>query len=231
MTMLAAPLGLELFAGFNGSAIVRADLTAVEEHVVPAAAARLAVDTLSRHGVDVWVFNHDEWLITNPAGSYVPLELRTVRFEPKVVEHFDDHLDRVGKIVGSSTDFDRLARIEAELQALLGPSASAHRSQLYYLDVTHPLADKAHAVRAFAAHWEVPVGEVAVIGDMANDLPMFAAAGLAVAMGNANAEIQQRAHFVTLSNDEDGWARAVDEFILPRAATLQKRSGRAGCGA
>ena len=68
---------------------------------------------------------------------------------------------------------------------MLGDTAAAHRSQLYYLDVTNPVADKGYAVKAFARHFGVPIEEVAVIGDMANDLPMFDVAGLAIAMGNA----------------------------------------------
>lgn len=61
--------------------------------------------------------------------------------------------------------------------------------------------------------------EVAVLGDMANDLPMFAAAGFAIAMGNATPEVQAKADAVTATNDENGWARAIEEIVLPRAAS------------
>jgi hypothetical protein len=52
---------------------------------------------------------------------------------------------------------------------------------------------------------------------MANDLPMFGVAGLAIAMGNAPPAVQARAAAVTLANDADGFAAAVRDVILPRA--------------
>lgn len=218
MLSIAVPLALELFGGFNGGAIVLPDLTPVEEHFVPEAAAREAIETLTRTGADVWVFSQGSWFVTDAAGAYVARERHTVGFDPTVVADFAGHLATIGKIVGSSSDFDRLARTEAELQASLGKAASARRSQRYYLDITSPDSDKGHAVRAFAAHWGVPVAEVAVIGDMANDVPMFAVAGLSIAMGNAPPEVARQAQFSTGSNDEDGWARAIDEIVIPRAA-------------
>jgi len=60
------------------------------------------------------------------------------------------------------------------------------------------------------------LAEVAVIGDMSNDLPMFKVAGFAVAMGNASEEVKASADFITASNAEDGFARAVSQCILPR---------------
>lgn len=217
MAMIAEALELDIFAGFNGGLIVDRAMNPIERNLVPEEAARLAVAALDRSGVDIWVFAGEDWLLTNPDGAYVPRELRTVRFEPSLVAGFEPYLGQVGKIVGSSTDFDLLARLEQELSAALGPLASARRSQRYYLDVTHPTADKGHAVSAFARRWGVPLAEVAVIGDMANDLPMFEVAGFAIAMGNAAPEVQAKAAAVTAANDEDGWARAIEEIVLPRA--------------
>lgn len=218
MVRQAAELGLELFAGFNGSSIVRPDLTVVEQTFVPEKAAAAAIEALRHHGADVWVFTDREWYVTNPDNPHVAREVRTVGFDPIVVESFEGTLERVGKIVGVSDDHDALAHEEGKLQALLGHSALAKRSQVYYLDVTPPHMDKGHAVKSFAAHFGVPLEEVAVIGDMANDLPMFATGHLAIAMGNALPDIQAKADFVTTSNKDDGFAHAVEEFILPRAA-------------
>lgn len=217
MRGIAEALELDLFAGFNGGLIVDQSMNVIERNLVPEAAARMAAAALEKAGADIWVFAGEDWLLTNPDGAYVPRELRTVQFEPTLVASFEPYLDQVGKIVASSTDFDLLARLEQELSAALGPLASARRSQRYYLDVTHPTADKGHATRAFAKHWGVPLAEVAVLGDMANDLPMFEVAGLAIAMGNAAPDVQAKASAVTASNDEDGWAQAIEQIVLPRA--------------
>lgn len=217
MLSVAGPLGLDRFAGFNGSAIVAGDLTPIEQHFVPEAAARIAVDEMARAGADVWVFADNEWFVTDGAGAYVEHEVHTVGFRPIVVADFGDHIARAGKIVGSSKDAAMLGRCEGELQQLLGTAASARRSQTYYLDVTHPTADKGYAVAALARHFGVALDEVAVIGDMANDLPMFPVGALAIAMGNASDDVKAKADWVTTSNAEDGVAHAIETLILPRA--------------
>jgi hydroxymethylpyrimidine pyrophosphatase-like HAD family hydrolase len=60
----------------------------------------------------------------------------------------------------------------------------------------------------------VPLAEIAVVGDSYNDLAMFARGGLSIAMGNASPQVQQAADFVTDSNREEGFANAVERFIL-----------------
>lgn len=218
MKLLVEPLRLELFGGFNGGSIVRADFTPVEQHYVALDAARTGIEVMKARGAFIWVFADNEWYITDPDNSYVAREIRTVQFQPTVVSEFGDHVGRAGKIVGSSSDFEMLAACEAELQGLVGDGASARRSQNYYLDLTPPGTDKGYAVKAFARHFGVPLEEVAVIGDMVNDLPMFEVGGLSIAMGNASDAVKAKADFVTISNDEDGVAHAIEQFVLPRAA-------------
>ena len=60
----------------------------------------------------------------------------------------------------------------------------------------------------------VPLAEVATIGDGDNDVAMFERSGLSIAMGNASPEVQRAADFVTGSNSEDGFAAAIERFIL-----------------
>lgn len=218
MKLLVEPLKLELFGGFNGGSIVRADFSPVEEHYVAREAAVNGIEVMKARGAYIWVFADNEWYITDPDNSYVAREIRTVQFQPMVVSDFGDHVARAGKIVGSSSDFEMLAACEAELQDLLGKGASARRSQNYYLDLTPPGTDKGYAVKAFARHFGVPLEEVAVIGDMVNDLPMFEVGGLSIAMGNASDAVKAQANFVTSNNDEDGVARAIENFVLPRTA-------------
>ena len=214
---IAEELGLSgLLAGFNGGTIAQPDGTVVQQRTVPPDAARTALDLFARNGVSAWFFTAQEWLAQDPHGPHVAHERHTVRFNERIVESFEPYIDQGGKVVGVTDDAPLLARLEGELQGLLGDTANAKRSQTYYLDVTHPEANKGNAVRLLAAQLGVELAAVAVLGDMANDLPMFDVAGFAVAMGNGSAEVQARAAAVTGSNDGDGWAQAIDQFILPR---------------
>jgi Cof subfamily protein (haloacid dehalogenase superfamily) len=218
MAMLVDPLKLAYPMGaFNGGTIFMPGLEVLEEQTIPVEAAHQAIAIMRDYGADIWVFSGDKWLLNNPEGAYVPREMRTVQFNPTVVPSLEPYLGKAGKIVGSSKDFDRLRECETKLKQLLGGTATAQRSQNYYLDVTPPGLNKGTAVRGLARMMNVPLQEVVVLGDMPNDLPMFAVAGLSIAMGNGTDEVKAAADAVTDTCDADGFAKAVERFILPRA--------------
>lgn len=82
------------------------------------------------------------------------------------------------------------------------------------VEVTSKRADKGRALLALAEMLGISREEIMVCGDSGNDRTMFQAAGLAVAMGNARADIKELADFVTSSNEEDGVAEAMERFVL-----------------
>lgn len=204
-------------AGLNGGEIVASDASILELCSLDRDDAAAVLDTLREAQVESWVFGGGEWLITDPDGAFVPRERRAVAFEPRVVDDFGRHLDHVGKIMGASADEPKLAAVEAELGRSLAGRVSAHLSSPWYLDVTHPDANKGSAAVRLAALLGIEPSEMACIGDMDNDRSMLRLAGLAVAMGNAPEPVRQDAHFITRTNEDDGWADAVERLILPRA--------------
>jgi Cof subfamily protein (haloacid dehalogenase superfamily) len=215
LRMLIERLGIVTpVGGFNGGVIATPDLAVVIEHLLSSQVARRAVDSLNVRGVEVWVFSGQNWLLRDPDGPYVPLEQHTVGFRPTIVEDFGSSLDAAAKIVGVSKDFDVLEQCERDARVALTSSAVVTRSQAYYLDITHPLANKGVALTEIAKLLDIPLAEIAVIGDGGNDVPMFERSGLSIAMGNANPQVQRAAHFVTDSNGDDGFANAIERFIL-----------------
>lgn len=214
MGFLIEPLALMLpFGSFNGSSIVDPALRPIELHTIPASVVTRSLAVLEEFGTDIWLFSHDQWLIRNPDGEYVGLEQRAIRHAPTVVGDFAPHLAGVSKIVGASSDPVLLQRCEDAMHETVGSEATAVRSQTFYLDITPPGHDKGTFVEAMAKRLGIPLAAVATIGDMENDLPMFAKSGLSFAMGDAAAEIKRHASHVTASNEEDGFAEAM-EMIL-----------------
>ena len=214
MRFLIEPLGITLPVGsFNGSSIVDPQMNPIEMHLIPAATAQASLDVLIDFGVDAWLFTHDRWLTRNGDGEYVPNEMRAIRAEPTVVDDFTPYLTAACKIVGASSDAALLLRCEAAMQETLGGRATAVRSQSYYLDVTPPGCDKGTFVQAMAKRRGIATSAVATIGDMENDLAMFKASGLSFAMGNAADDIKKTATHVTASNEDEGFAKAI-EMIL-----------------
>jgi len=205
------------FAAFNGGSIVAADGRLLSAKRLSADAARTAIGLFAERSVETWAFADDQWLVLSLTGPHVEHETHTVGFGPTRVQSFDAVIDRIDKLVAVSDQPELLGGVEREAQALLAGRANARRSQTYYLDVTHPEADKGHAVTALAAEVGVTLAETAVIGDQGNDLAMFAVAGFAVAMGQATDDVKAGAEVVTDANTADGFAHAVERFILPRA--------------
>jgi Cof subfamily protein (haloacid dehalogenase superfamily) len=218
MAGLVAELDIRLaFGGFNGGSLATPDQVLIEAHPLAADIARRMLALLAARGVEAWVFADGDWRLTDPDGPNVPLERLTVGFDPTVVAGFDDVIGRIDKIVGVSDDQALLANVEAEAKALVGAKASILRSQLGYLDVTSPQSNKGDGVSALCQRIGVDLSRTAVIGDMFNDVAMFARAGFSIAMGQAPEAGKARADAVTLSNTEDGFASAVSRLILPRA--------------
>ena len=216
---LARALGLTLpFAAFNGGNLVAPDLTLIEAHHIPAEAAREALAVIDRQGVGAFVVADDSWLVRDPHGPLTDRERRTVGFEPTASADFDAVIARIDKIVAVCEEPARLDPVEAELRERLSGAANVGRSQAYYVDVTHLLANKGDAVRRLAAEVGADLSFTIVLGDMDNDLAMFRVAGFAIAMGQASASVKAEAAVVTGANTEDGFAHAVRTWVLPRLA-------------
>jgi Cof subfamily protein (haloacid dehalogenase superfamily) len=226
MKMLIGPLGLTTpIAGFNGGAMVRPDLTVIESHELDGPTARRAVDMIREGGLDAWLYTAEDWQILDADAPHVAREAWTVKFDAAVVKDFADaDLARAVKVVGCSDDLARVAACEKKVQEALGEAASAARSQPYYLDVTSAKANKGEVVRTLARLLGIASSEIATIGDQPNDTLMFKVSGFSIAMGNASDEVKAKASAVTDSNEDEGFAKAVERYILPRAPGLQQRA-------
>jgi len=225
MKMLIDPLGLtEPIAAFNGGVFVHPDLSVMTQSFIPADIAAKVIDAIGRHGLDCWVYTDRDWLVRDTNAPHVAREQWTVKVPPTVVPEFSSHLDRVAKIVGISDDYAAVARCEADVQRDCGNHVSAARSQPYYLDVTHPDANKGHVVEVLSQALSIPPEQIATIGDMPNDVLMFKKSGLSIAMGNASPEVQRQARFVTSSNEEEGFAKAMEAFILGEHGEIAEKA-------
>ncbi len=226
LRMLVEALGLkDPMAAFNGGTIVLPDLSVVDERPLPDDIVPAVIDTLEAHGLDVWIYRSTDWYVRSLTAPRVEREASTIQSPPIVVPTFDGLHERVVKVVGVSNDFDAVARCEAAAQRLFGENVSAARSQPYYLDVTHPTANKGFVIERLARWLKVPMECIATIGDQPSDALMFERSGLSVAMGNASEDVRRQTTHVTTSCDEEGFANAVERFILPAAAPREVSRG------
>ena len=221
MEMLIQPLDLDTpIAAFNGGLVVDRAMQVLEQHVIPEHLVVPVADHMRSFDLAVWLYRGADWYVPDPKGPHVDREAWTVKFEPKVMEGFDGLTDGVAKLVGVSDDHDAITAAADAAVKKFGDHVTAAASQPYYLDVTHPQANKGSVARSLATRYELAPEQIATIGDQPNDILMFDHSGLSIAMGNADPEVKQEAHRTTQSNEDEGFAFAVEHFVLPAASSL-----------
>jgi len=206
---LTAPLG-----AFNGGLIVNRDMTPLHELAMDEDVVGPIIEALAVSEMSVWVYQGTEWFVLDLDGPHVAHEGDVVQFRPTQIASFDDLRRDVVKIVGVSDDPTAIANGQAALRDF---DISATTSQTYYLDVTNSSANKGSVVEFLAQHFSIATSSIATIGDASNDVAMFGRSGLSIAMGNASSDVKAKALLETKSHDENGFAYAIENFILPRA--------------
>jgi Cof subfamily protein (haloacid dehalogenase superfamily) len=216
MAMLVEPLDLQTpIAAFNGGLLVDRDMQVIEQRVLPEDVVQPLADLMESFKLDVWLYTGADWYVPKADGPHVAREAWTVKFDPKVMTNGLTGLTgAVAKLVGVSDDYDAVARAATAAHDKFGDHVTAAASQPYYLDVTHPLANKGAVAKYLADKYKIDPADIATIGDMPNDVLMFAHSGLSIAMGNASDEVKRSARRVTTSNEDEGFANAVERFIL-----------------
>ncbi len=208
-----------VIAGFNGGVYSTPRLDPIVMRDLPKDATARTIEIIKKHGLVAWLYTDTVWYVQDPKGPHVDRESKTVGFGPKVTSDYSAYLAQAAKIVGVGDDLEAVAKCEKKVREELSDHVSAARSQPYYLDVTHPAANKGSVVDFLAAVYLIPKSSIATLGDMPNDVLMFENSGMSIAMGNASKEVQAEANFVTDSNEEEGFAHAIERFVLGQASS------------
>jgi hypothetical protein len=222
LAMLVDPLAVDAPIGaFNGAVFVDRSLVALDQCPMPPDVAARAVQLVDEAGVDPWLYTATHWFVRDVDGPHVQHESSVTSYVPTgtadLIGALGDDAGAPVKVVGFSDDHDRVAAAEGAVAAALGGAVSATRSQAHYLDVTHPDANKGAVVVYLARSLGIPPEAIATIGDGQNDALMFAPSGTSIAMGNASDDVKALAGHMTAANDDDGFARAMYEIVLPNA--------------
>ena len=205
-------------AAFNGSTVfTRSGEVLATEQIADDVIAR--VHALAEGmDVDTWVFADDCWYATDGEGPHTKSERITSNQEP-VVRSDLSSIGRVDKVTFVSDDEALLRDLTARVKAEVGEDrATVVQSQTYYLDVTPPSGNKGTGIARLADAFGVALSDTIAIGDQANDLAMFARSGRSIAMGQGPQAVRDAADAVTLANDQDGVAHAIDTMILEQNA-------------
>ena len=179
---------------------------------------RLAIETVRAAAPDVLIthFTLDDILLDQPDHPLLPVLLsygeKTIRPVPSLLA---EDLPPAAKILLVGTH-PQLRELRAIVTPILAERVIVTTTAADFLEFFNLGAGKGHGLDALLAALQIPSEAVIAIGDGENDLPLFARAGLSVAMGNASEQVRSAADLVIGDNDDAGVADFLDKLLRER---------------
>lgn len=157
-------------------------------------------------------YAENEIITEMPDDPYVKEESRINKMNIKQVDHLLDHLEAHPTKLLMTGDPADMIKAEEELAEILGSRMEVFRSAPFFLELVPNGIDKAQSLLRLLGKLNLTPADMMAFGDGYNDLSMLRLAGMGVAMENAAPEVRADADYVTLSNEDDGVAAALEHF-------------------
>ena len=215
---LAAHRGLLM--AYNGGVIVDA---ATGETLSSAAMdmedARAVLRELESLPVTPILDDGSVFYVTDREGYMVEYECRNNRMRCVEVPNLARFLSFAPCKILMSALPERVKDIQARIAGRLPAGLAVVQTAPFYLEVIPASINKGVGLRMACDAIGVALGETVAFGDSENDIEMLKAAGVGVAMGNADPAVRAAADMTTLSNNENGIAAALERLLPRRGAT------------
>lgn len=136
----------------------------------------------------------------------------------KIVDSLEDIINEKGEaflkvvVMAQDDEIERLQQLKNHIKENI--DVAVFSSYMNNFEVMDKEVSKGRALEILAGYFNLSKDEIVCFGDNENDKTMFEVAGFPVAMGNAEEELKKIAAYITVSNDEDGVAKAIEKIIL-----------------
>lgn len=167
-----------------------------------------------RYRVRLMSYEGDDLICGDPEDEFLAIEAKINGLGIRKVENLAEYIDFPINKCLMLGEGSYLGEVEKKVYAALHDRLDVYRSEPFFLEILPKGVDKAEALKILLKRLGCGREELMACGDGYNDRTMLKYAGLGVAMANAREEVKAEADYVTLSNDEDGVAAAVERFIL-----------------
>lgn len=154
-----------------------------------------------------------QFYVTDKNGYKVDYECRNNNMVCTEVPNLADFLEFAPIKILMSVQPEELPQVQKQIADFLPESLTVVQTAAFYLEVIPKVINKGQGIRDICKVLGIPTEEVISFGDAANDIPMLREAGVGVAMGNAQDAVKAAADLVTLSNNEDGIAAALEKLL------------------
>ncbi len=215
---IAKEIGLEKIGGyilaFNRGACMNCEtMETLYENFMDKSEIKSIYDFGIENNIPFMTYNKDVLFTPNDMTKYIDMESILNHLTVRKTEDF------LGEVVFDfpkvifTDDGDRLATfVDKAVETF--PQFEVFRSEPFFLEVCPKGIHKATGIKNIIEILGVKREEVIAIGDGFNDITMIEYAGLGVAMDNAQQAVKDVADYITLSNDEDGICKVIEEFIF-----------------
>lgn len=207
----------ESFPSLNGVILYSWDGRIIEEHSVDRDAS-LEVCSLARAlGVGLFAYRHESWHLDNGQDYWAESEYRASGIEGEMTDiELFLKTNNANKLLGAHLDENAISELETLVLSRLSDRVECFKSSPNFLEILPKGINKGTAVNALCRHYGIKKENVMSIGDYYNDVDMFKASGLSVAMPNAPQEVRALVDYVTeADNEHGGVAEAIRTFIKP----------------
>ena len=154
-----------------------------------------------------------QFYVADKNGYKVDYECKNNNMTCTEVGNLADFLSFAPIKILMSVQPEELAEVQKQIADFLPETLTVVQTAAFYLEVIPKVINKGQGIRDICAVLGIDPSEVISFGDAANDIPMLREAGMGVAMGNAAEAVKAAANMVTLSNNEDGIAAALEKLI------------------
>ena len=181
---------------------------------LPEGMVKILQDCADGFGLSMVTYEDDCAITENPDDFYIQKEAAINGLNVRRIEKLGDYVNfPVTKCIITG-EGERLAEVEPLMQKKFEGELSIYRSEPFFLEIMPRGIDKAQSLAKLLELLAMDREEMIAFGDGHNDATMIEFAGLGAAMDNAQPEVKEKADYISLSNDEDGVAYAVEKLIF-----------------
>ena len=154
-----------------------------------------------------------QFYVADKNGYKVDYECKNNQMTCTEVGNLADFLTFAPIKILMSVQPEELPQVQQQIAAFLPEDLTVVQTAAFYLEVIPKIINKGQGIRDICAVLGIAPAQVISFGDAANDIPMLREAGMGVAMGNAADAVKAAADMVTLSNNDDGIAAALEKLL------------------
>mgnify|MGYP002679423437 FL=1 len=217
--LIEKQLGFKCIEGSSTGTYITTDGKCIESHTMDCDDMLFVYDNYAKkYNIPLWIYQANNWYVTE-VDEMVENESKIINYSPEVVNphelarRWKEEGIRPNKVL-IGADEKIVDEIKHNLESADLQNLSFARSAPVYLEIAPKGVTKGTAIAEICNKLNLDVEKTIAFGDQELDVSMIQAAKTGVAMGNAPDHVKEVADIITLSNEEDGVAVAMEKYVL-----------------